>query len=88
MRAFGTFAILAAVVASTGFYVCSSGQLFGSTASFQPFEDPLANRLSIVDPPARTLAKADAPSQPAAKGEQVTPLYNWVYTVNPPTRNR
>jgi hypothetical protein len=88
VKSLTTFTFLAALVALAGFYVFSSGNLFASPTALQPSDDPLANRLAIVDPPARTLEQVNAQNQVAANGEAVTPLNNWVYTASPPSRSR
>jgi hypothetical protein len=79
---------LAVLVVLAGVYVFTSGNLFASPAALQPSDDPLANRLAIVDPPARSLEQVNAQTQVAGNGEAVTPLNNWVYTASPPSRSR
>ena len=84
VRAVSTFAFLAAAVVLAGAYLCSWGGLFAAPVALQASDDPLANRLQIVEPTARTRAAA----QPAVGGETAALLKNWVYTDDNTSQNR
>ncbi len=78
------FALLAATVVLGAAFVYSWSGLVAAPVALQASDDPLANRLQIVEPPARVRAAA----QPTANGETATLLQNWVYTDDNTSQNR
>jgi hypothetical protein len=84
VRAASTFGFLGAAVVA-GAYLCSWSGVFAASVPLQPSDDPLANRLQIVEPRALDLGNA---GQPVAKGDEAVMLQNWVYTNGNPSQGR
>ena len=86
VRAVTTFTFLTAVVILAAASVFTWGNLLAAAPPLRAEDDPLTNRLAIVEPPALAVATARA-NQTATEPETVTTLKNWVFTDGPPTRH-
>jgi hypothetical protein len=83
VRTIATTTFLGGVVALSVATVFSWGNLFAASAP-QAGDDPLTNRLAIVEPFDRT--RTEAAGRTAVNSAAVTDLNNWEFTDTNPSR--